>query len=68
VYQGKNTTNAFIAADTQNLPMMQKAVINTIVLSRIANEPNGMREIYMDNRYSVPSLYVLLQEIYKILA
>ena len=70
VYQGKNATNAFIVAEVQNLPMMQKAVVNAIVMSRIANEPNGMREIYMDNRYSVPILFlfVLLQEKYNSLA
>ena len=47
---------------------MQKAVVNAIVLSGIANEPNAMREIYMDNRYSVPTLFVLLQEKYNIVA
>ena len=68
VYQGKNATNAFIVAEAQILPTMQKAVINAIVKSGIANEPNGMREIYMDNRYSVPTLFVLLQEKYNIVA
>ena len=59
VYQGKNATNAFIATEAHNLPTTQKAVVNAIVLSGIANEPNGMREIYMDNRYSAPTLFVL---------
>jgi hypothetical protein len=60
VYQGKNATNAFITAEAHNLPTTQKAVVNTIVLSGIANEPNGMREIYMDDRYSASTLFVLL--------
>jgi len=68
VYQGKNVTNALIAAEAHNLPSTQKAVVNAIVLSGITNEPNGMQEIYMDNRYSVPTLFVLLQEKYNILA
>jgi hypothetical protein len=51
VYQGKNATNALIAAEAHNLPTTQKAVVNAIVLSGIPNEPNGMREMYMDNRY-----------------
>jgi len=37
-------------------------------LSGIANEPNGMREMYMDYRYSAPTLFVLLREKYSILA
>ena len=58
VYQGKYATNAFIMAEAYNLLTKQKAVINAIVKSGIANEPNGMREIYMDNKYSVPTLFV----------
>ena len=46
-------TNAFIAEEAHNLPTTQKAVVNAIVLSGIDNEPNGMREIYMDNKYPV---------------
>ena len=56
VYQGKNATNAFITAEAHSSPMTQKAVVNAIVLSSIANKLNGMREIYMDNRYSAPTL------------
>jgi hypothetical protein len=68
VYQGKNATNAFIAEEAHDLPTTQKAVVNAIVLSGIANDTDGMREIYMDNRYSAPSLFVLLREKYSILA
>jgi hypothetical protein len=68
VYQGKNATNAFVVVEAHNLPTTQKAVVNTIVLSGIANEPNGIREMYMDNRYSMPTLFILLREKYSILA
>lgn len=37
-------------------------------MSGIANEPNGMREMYMDTHYFALSLFVLLHEKYKILA
>ncbi len=60
VYQGKNATNAFIAAEAYNLPTTHKADVNTIVLSGIANKPNGMWEIYMDNRDYAPTLFVIL--------
>ena len=58
--QGKNGTNALIVAEVQNLQMIQEAVIYAIDLSGIANEPNGMREIHMNNKYFVPTLFVFL--------
>ena len=68
LYQGKNSSNAFIHRDAHNLPTTQKAVVNAIVSSRLHNDTDGMREIYMDNRYSSPSLFVLLREKYHVLA
>eukprot|EP00956_Cyclotella_meneghiniana_P008474 scaffold11429_cov48-Cyclotella_meneghiniana.AAC.4 len=68
VYQGKNATNAFIAKEAWGLPTTQKAVVNAVISSGIANDPDGMREIYMDNSYSAPTLFVLLREKYQILA
>jgi len=62
VYQGKNATNAFIAEEAHNLPTTQKAVVNAIVLSGIAND--SMREIYMDNHFSALELFVLCYEKY----
>ena len=60
IYQGKNATNAFIAAEAHNLPTTHKAVVNAIVLSGIASEPNGIQKIYIDNWYSAPTLFALL--------
>ena len=68
VYQGKNATNAHIAEEAWTLPTTQKAVVNAIVSSGISTDPDGMREIYMDNRYSAPELFVMLREKYQILA
>jgi hypothetical protein len=68
VYQGKNATNAHIAEEAWSLPTTQKAVVNAVISSGIDNDPEGMREIYMDNRYTSPDLFVLLREKYKILA
>ncbi len=56
VYQGKNASNAFIAQEEWHLPTTQKAVVNAVLSSGIINRPDGMREIYMDNRYSAPPL------------
>lgn len=68
VYQGKKATNAHIVEEAWNLPTTQKAVVNAIVTSGHATNPNGMREIYMDNHYSSPKLFVFLYENYQILA
>ena len=68
VYQGKNATNDFIVEEAWMLPITQKAVVNAIMLSGLANDPDGMHKIYTDNRHSAPPLFVLLHEKYKILA
>jgi hypothetical protein len=47
---------------------MQKVIVNTVLSSGLPNDPDGMREIYMDNHCSSPSLFVLLREKYQILA
>ena len=62
VYQWKNATNAHIVEEAWLLPTTQKAVVNAVISSGIDNDPEGMREIYMDNRYTSPDLFVLLQE------
>ena len=49
------------------LPMMQKAVVNARVSSVIVDNPHGMREIYMDDCYLAPELFVMLKEKYKLL-
>jgi hypothetical protein len=68
VYQGKNASNAHIVEEAWGLPTTQKAVVNAVISSGINNDPNGMREIYMDNRYTAPELFVILREKYQILA
>lgn len=68
IYQGKNSNNAHIVEEAWHLPTTQKAVVNAIISSGIHNNPEGMREIYMDNRYTAPELFLLLRERYQILA
>ena len=60
IYQGKNSNNAHIVEEAWHLPTTQKAVVNAIVLSGIHNDPDGMREIYMDNRYTALEPFILL--------
>ena len=62
VYQGKNSSNAQITEEAWSLPTTQKAVVNTVITSGIENDPGGMRELYMDNRYTSPHLFVFLGE------
>ena len=62
VYKGKNAANIHVIEEAWNLPTIQKAVVNAIVGSGISNDPDGMREIYMDNHYLAPELFVTLRE------
>jgi hypothetical protein len=66
VYQGKNRANIDIDTTLHNLPTTQKAVANAIVKSGIANDPDGARYIFMDNRYAAPQLFGLMQTNYNI--
>lgn len=51
VYQGGNASNAYIAEEAWSLPTTQKAVVvvNVFMSSGLSNDPDGMREVYMDN-------------------
>ena len=60
--------SAHIAEEAWTLPTTQKAVVNVVVSSGISTDPDGMHEIYMDNCYTVPELFIMLQEKYQILA
>jgi hypothetical protein len=49
VNQGENSTNAYVKFTAWNLPTTQKAVMNAVLCSGLAKDPDGMRELYMDN-------------------
>ena len=68
VYQGKNKSNIDIDNSLLHFPTTQKAVANAIVKSGIANDPNGCRYIFMDNRYACPQLFAILHASYNIRA
>jgi hypothetical protein len=61
VYQGKKASNVGVAEQARCLPMTQKAVLNAVLATRIANNPDGARTLAMDNRYGCPELGTLLQ-------
>ena len=66
-YQGKNMNNCNIKEEAWHLSTTQKTVVNAILQSRIENDPDGMRELYMDNHYEAALLADLLHEKYKVL-
>ena len=68
VYQGKNKANIDIHKSVRKLPTTQKAVANAILKSGIANDPDGSRHIFMDNRYAAPQLLALMMTNYNIRA
>ena len=66
VYQGKNKANIDIAPMVATLPTTQKAVANAIIKSRIDNDVDGCRYIFMDNRYAAPQLLALMSKEWNI--
>jgi Transposase IS4 len=66
VYQGKNASNVGIVEEARCLPTTQKAVLNDVLSTRIANDPAGARTLAMDNRYNCPELGTLLRSKYSI--
>ncbi len=42
--------------------MTQKAVVNAIVSIGLYKDPFGFCELYMDNHYSAPELFVMLKK------
>ena len=66
VYQGKNKSNIDIDQSISKLPTTQKAVANAIVKSGIANDTDGCRYIFLDNRYAAPQLLAMLSSNYNI--
>ncbi len=59
--------NIGIAEDLWNLPMTKKVVMNAIVSTGLCMDPNGFHELYMNNCYSAPELFVMLKGKYKTL-
>ena len=68
VYQGNNTENIDIHPSLRNLPTTQKSIANAIIKSVIANYPHGYRHIFLDNRYSAPQLFTLVERNYNLRA
>jgi hypothetical protein len=66
IYQGKNEKNIDIPREIQHLPTTQKAVVNAVIKSGIAIDPEGQRCLFMDNRYQCAELAILLRDSYQI--
>lgn len=64
VYQGKRSNNVHIVEEAWSLPTSQKSVANAVVRSGISNVLFGEPELYMDNCYIIPDLFVLLRGKY----
>jgi len=68
VYQGKNSENAFNPREIWDLPTTQKAIMYSIIATKLGADLNGYQELYMDNIYSAPELFLMLKLKYKLLA
>ena len=62
VYQGKNTSNAYIRPEAKQLPTTMKAVVNACYALGIHKLTDGYRHLSMDNRYAAPKLAVILRD------
>ncbi len=67
-YQGKNINNISSPLYLWNLPTKQKAGENAVVSTWFCEDPNGYRELYMNNHYSTTELFIILKTQYKFLA
>jgi Transposase IS4 len=66
---GRNPKDIGIHPEAQGLPTTQKAVVNAIMQSGVANDiANGYRVVSMDNRYQCPELAVGLRDRCKVLS
>ena len=66
--QGNNTASIDICPSVHNLPATHKYVSNAIINSGIVNNSHGYRHLYIDNRYAVPQLFVLIESKYNMIA
>ena len=66
IYQGKNAMNVDIPWEIQHLQTTQKAAVTGIIKTGIAIDPEGMRCLFMDNRYQCAELAILLRDLYQI--
>ena len=60
VWQGKNKANIDVGPTLYRLPTTQKVVANAIVESQIANDKDGSRHMFMDDRHAAPQLFSIM--------
>ena len=68
IYQGNNSVNIDIHARATNLSTAIKVVVNGIITAGVVNDPNGARELFLDNRHACPELLSILEEKVNVLA
>ncbi len=64
---GKIENETSIPQELWNFPTKQKAVVNEIISTRVYKFPNGFQELFLDDRYLAPELFILLKMQYKII-
>ena len=60
MYQGKNKSNVDVHPNARKLPTTQKAVANAILRTKINNDEDGSRHLFMNNRYTCPQLLAMM--------
>ena len=68
IYQGRNAANIDIPSSIRKLPTTQKAVVNAVIKCNLSMDPDGMRCLFMDNRYQCAELAILLRDSHQVLS
>ena len=67
-YQVNNSVNIDIHAIAANIPTTIKVVVNGIITTGVVNDPNYVKELFLDNCHVCPELLAILEENLNVLA
>ena len=68
VYQENNAGKFDIHSRVANLLTTVKVVVNVIITVGVVNDPNGAREMFLDNLHAFPEILAILEEELSVLA
>ena len=65
ICHGKNASDIDIPSSICHLPTTLKAVVNAVIKSNLSMDPDGMKCIFMDNRYQCAELAIMLHDLHQ---
>ncbi len=64
----KNEHNIMISSDLWHFPTTQNSVVKLNISTGFHKDPDGLWDVFVNNQYSSPELFVILKMQYKTLA